>query len=163
MILTRFFVLLGLLFPLGEPARAAEPLAGPYMAAVEKVVDGDTIAVRVTVWLDLDIRVLVRIRGIDAPELKGACAYEKAQAQRATAALARLVGDGTVLLTAVEGDKYFGRVLADVTAPDGSDVAAALIAAGMARRYEGGRRGDWCAIGGLEGPAAKTLARAGPQ
>ena len=52
---------------------AAERLAGPYPAEVERIVDGDTLAVRVAIWLEQDLNVLVRIRGIDAPELRGRC------------------------------------------------------------------------------------------
>jgi endonuclease YncB( thermonuclease family) len=47
------------------PAPAAERLSGPYSAAVERVVDGDTLAVRVRVWLGHELAVLVRVRGID--------------------------------------------------------------------------------------------------
>ncbi|WP_290897841.1 thermonuclease family protein [Hoeflea sp.] len=39
-------------------------------------------------------------------------------------------------------DRY-GRTLACVYA-DGRDVAKALIAAGLARPYDGGRREGWC-------------------
>lgn len=133
------------------PARADE-LSGPYLAAVERVVDGDTLDVRVTVWLDLDIRVLVRIRGVDAPELRGRCDLEKARAGEAALALARLVGGGQVLLSDIEGDKYFGRVLADVLTPDGQDVGAALLKGGHARPYDGRSRAAWCEIGALDSP-----------
>ena len=67
------FLLLPLLFgPIACPA-CAETLTGPVAAIVERVVDGDTLAVRARVWLGQDIHVLVRIRGIDAPELKANC------------------------------------------------------------------------------------------
>ena len=146
------------LFALCLPAAAmgAERLAGPYFAAVERVVDGDTLAVRVTVWLGQDLRVLVRVRGIDAPELRGACESEKAQAAAAAVALARLVEPGPVSLTNIEGDKYFGRVLADVASPKGVDVGTALLTGGYARPYEGGRRGGWCEIGARDGTGSKV-------
>src|SRR4051794_22304064 len=83
-------------------AAAAEMLAGPYVGAVERVVDGDTIAVKVTVWLEQDLRVLVRVRGIDAPEVHGRCADERERAGAATAELARLVAGGAVVLTRIE-------------------------------------------------------------
>ncbi len=108
--------LLGLCFP--AAAAAGDRLAGPYLAAVERIIDGDTLAVRVTVWLGHDIRVLVRVRGVDAPELRGECESEEAQAAAAVA-LARLVEPGPVSLTNIEGDKYFGRVLADVQVAQG--------------------------------------------
>jgi endonuclease YncB( thermonuclease family) len=145
------------LLPAGLAA-ASEILPGPYVGAVERVVDGDTLAVRVTVWLGQELRVLVRVRGVDAPELRGRCDAEKAQAEAATAALGRLVNGGSVVLTAIEGDKYYGRVLADVVTPDGDDVALSLIAGGLARPYEGGTRGAWCEIGAAEPPMPSALA-----
>ena len=130
---------------------AAEILAGPYAAAVERVVDGDTIAVRVTIWLAQDISVSVRVRGIDAPELRGRCDGERLRAEEATNALRHLLGDGTIVLTAIEGDKYFGRVVADVTNAAGDDIAAMLVANGFARAYDGGARRSWCEIGARDG------------
>jgi micrococcal nuclease len=131
-------------------AAAAEVLPGPYRASVEKVVDGDTLAVRVTVWLGQDLRVLVRVRGVDAPELRGECAAEKARARNAQAALARLVSGGPVVLTAIEGDKYYGRVIADVTTSAGDHVGLALISGGFVRPYDGAARSGWCEIGATE-------------
>lgn len=47
----------------------------------------------------------------------------------------------TVVTSKAEGDKEkFGRWLAQVTLPDGRDLASALIAAGQAVPYEGGPR-----------------------
>jgi micrococcal nuclease len=150
MFLTRTYLILLLsLSLLTAEADAAETLPGPYAGAVERVVDGDTIAVRVTVWLGQELAVLVRVRGIDAPELRGDCDGEKARAIEATAALERLIGGQPVILSKIEGDKYFGRVLSDVATAGGTDVAAALIAAGLARPYDGGARLSWCEVGGL--------------
>ncbi|MGH6924932.1 MAG: thermonuclease family protein, partial [Propylenella sp.] len=96
-------------------------------------------------------RVLVRIRGIDAPEMRGRCPAESARAEHAAAALRELVSEGTVLLTGIQGEKYFGRVLADVATPGGGNLATALIAGGYARAYDGGVRRSWCEIGALDG------------
>jgi endonuclease YncB( thermonuclease family) len=126
-------------------------LAGPYPSAVERVVDGDTLAVRVTVWLQQELSVLVRVRGIDAPELRARCDDERMRAKVASAALSRLVAGGHVVLKEIEGDKYFGRVIADVATPEGEDIGQALIAGGYARPYDGGARGAWCELGAAEG------------
>lgn len=126
------------------PASAGETVPGPVEAEVVGVVDGDTLRVRALVWVDLTVEVLVRIRGIDAPELHGRCPEERERAQEATALLATTIGNGPVGLTAVEGDKYFGRVLADVHTAAGSDVALAMLASGLVRGYDGGRRAPWC-------------------
>lgn len=124
-------------------AMAGEFLEGPVAAMVERVVDGDTLAIRAKVWLGQEIVVLVRLRGIDAPELRGDCPGEIAQAGSAAAALASYVGAGPVTLRRIEGDKYFGRVVADVGAPQG-DLAARMLQAGLVRSYEGGKRAQWC-------------------
>lgn len=141
-------------------AGRADVLPGPYLGTVERVVDGDTLAVRVTVWLELNLRVLVRVRGIDAPEVRGRCDLEQSRAAKATVALQKLVGSGAVVLTDIEGDKYFGRVLADVGTPDGKDVGATLLAGGFVRSYDGRARAAWCAIGALNGPAELAQAAA---
>jgi len=125
-------------------ASAVETLPGPYRADLERVVDGDTIAARVTVWLQHDISVLVRVRGIDAPERRGSCDGERLRAAAAAAALRRMLADGQVLLTEIAGDKFFGRIVADVTTEAGEDVAERLMAAGHARPYDGGVRASWC-------------------
>jgi endonuclease YncB( thermonuclease family) len=117
---------------------------GPYSAEVERVVDGDTLAVRVAIWIGQDLNVLVRIRGIDAPETRGNCESEKEQARQATLALQRLIASGNVALTTIEGDKYFGRVIADVATASAEDVAAALVSSGFVRAYDGGTRQSWC-------------------
>jgi endonuclease YncB( thermonuclease family) len=130
-----------------QPSRAAaaESLAGPIEARVLEVLDGDSLRVIVHVWLGQHIETLVRIRGIDAPERRGRCAGEIAAAAEATATLGRLVGSGPVILHRVAGDKYFGRVLADVTSDAGVELAPAMLAGGFARAYDGaGARRGWC-------------------
>lgn len=148
MILGRLFVLIfaaGALFATSSGFAAV--LLGPYPASVERVVDGDTIAVKIAVWLDQDIHVLVRLRGIDAPELHGRCPEEKALALAAKSALERIVAGGPIMLKRIEGDKFNGRVVADVASAQGQDIGSALIASGLVRPYDGGLRGSWCGTG----------------
>lgn len=125
-------------------AGAGQRLAGPFPGHVERVIDGDSLAVRVSVWLGLEVTTIVRLRGIDAPELAGRCADERRRAAAAREGLAALVVDGAVSLTAVETDKYGGRVVADVADATGRALGPALVAAGLARPYDGGRRAGWC-------------------
>lgn len=126
------------------PAEAKQTLRGPYYAQVTGVTDGDTLKVRVSLWIDLETVTSVRLRGIDAPEMRGRCDAEKTLAVQAKGALGRATTQ-VVLLRNVTRDKYAGRVEADVyTVPDGRDLAKAMIASGLARPYDGGRRGDWC-------------------
>ncbi len=132
----------------GQGARmsAGQELAGPVAATILRVPDGDTLGVTARIWLGQEVQVLVRLRGVDAPEKNGACAAEKAAAGRARDRLAALSGGpgAVVMLTAGAPDKYNGRVIADVAAADGTDLAAALLGDGLVRRYEGGRRLPWC-------------------
>ena len=57
--------------------------------------------------------------------------------------MAATVGDH-VQLTNVTLGKYGGRIIADVLLADGRSLAALLIAEGLGREYDGGRREGWC-------------------
>jgi micrococcal nuclease len=115
------------------------PVAGPVEAELISVVDGDTLLVNARPWPQHSIAVLVRIRGIDAPELKSKCPVTRRAAERARQALTDLTTDG-IRLTNIAGDKYFGRVVADVASGNEGDIATAMLAAGWARAYDGGRK-----------------------
>lgn len=112
-------------------------------ADVVSVYDGDTMTVDAHPWPGLTIRTAVRLVGIDTPEINGKCSDERNLAQAAKAALTTLAGT-SVLLVGVQPDKYGGRVDARVMGADGRDLAAAMIAAGHGRPYDGGRRAGWC-------------------
>ncbi|WP_283195860.1 hypothetical protein [Rhizobium sp. AN80A] len=43
-------------------------------------------------------------------------------------------------LTRISGDKYFGRILADVTLADGRNPAQYMLGEGIAVAYDGGRK-----------------------
>ena len=134
-------------FAVGAGAR--ERLDGPYVATVKRVIDGDTIIVDVPVWLGVALATSVRLRGIDTPEMRGDCQREKDLAAQAKERLTRETTP-QVRLTNIEGDKYYGRVEADVTTvPDGLNLADAMLASGLARPYDGGERGDWCGLASL--------------
>ena len=128
----------------GGAAKDRTVLSGPIRARVLRVVDGDTLVVRARIWLGQDVRTLVRLSGIDAPEMRGRCEAERIAARRARTLLRALVGAGAVVLTDIRLGKYAGRVLARVTTPAGEDVADRIRQAGLARAYGGGRRGSWC-------------------
>jgi micrococcal nuclease len=87
-----------------------------YLADVLDIIDGDTMSVRVSLWPGLVAEYSVRVRGMDAPELRGAsCAEEKAWAEESKAQLQKLYDVGSqIKLENVEYDAFSGRVLADV-------------------------------------------------
>ena len=123
---------------------ASQAVSGTHPAEVLRVLDGDTFEARVRVWPGLDITTKIRLRGIDAPELKARCAEERSKAEAARDALAAMLGEGGVAVGHVGLDKYGGRVLADAATRDTHDVGAALLAHGLVRPYSGGRRQSWC-------------------
>jgi endonuclease YncB( thermonuclease family) len=142
--LSAFFLVL-LLFPFAvHEARAGEVIKGPVAADVVRVVDGDTLKLKVHIWIGQTIEVDVRVAGIDAPELKGKCPAERARAAEARAYLDHLVGGRAVRIAQVRNDKYGGRVIADVDEETAGDIGAAMLARGLARAYDGGKREPWC-------------------
>ncbi len=136
----------GIRAPEPAPARPAEvssPRLG-HSAEVLHVVDGDTFDARVHLWPGLNITTRVRLRGIDAPEMKARCGEELARAEAARDALRAILDQGEVAIARVTFDKYGGRVLAEAFTRATPDVSAALIDSGAARRYSGGKRDGWC-------------------
>jgi endonuclease YncB( thermonuclease family) len=128
---------------------AEEVIAGPVEGEVVEVVDGDTVRVVARVWLDQNIEVLVRIRGIDAPERYGDCTAEREAAVEARETLAALFSsDRLVALSAIDRDKYFGRVVAEVTTSAGVSLGQHMLGSGWVRAYEGGARQPWCTLTG---------------
>lgn len=111
-----------------------------------RTIDGDTFLARVRQRDGRDLVVSVRLRGIDAPELKASCAQELDKAEAAADALRNLLAQGGVTISNLGQDKY-GRVLADVATRRTANVSAALLAGGFARSYNGGHRDGWCARG----------------
>ena len=115
---------------------------------VIRTIDGDTFEARVHLSPGLDLNTRVRLRGIDAPELKASCPEELQMAEAASTALRGLLGEGEVTISNIGPDKYSGRVVADVATRRTANVSAALLAAGHARSYSGGHRNGWCANAG---------------
>ena len=117
---------------------------GSHEAEVLRVLDGDTFEAKVHVWPGIDITTKVRLRGIDAPELRARCAEEQAKAEAAREALRTMLADGEVVVGRLALDKYGGRMLAAAATRTIPDVSAAMLAKGLARAYAGGRRESWC-------------------
>jgi len=117
------------------------------MARVERVVDGDTVAVRAAIWIGQNIRVSVRVNGIDTPELKGKCPQEIKLAQFARRFVVNWTYSGWVKLKNIKQGKYAGRVIADVFDSNGRNLAAELLKKGLATPYSGGKRPNWCGLG----------------
>lgn len=126
------------------PAASAKPFKGPVEAVVLDVLDGDTFLAEALVWPGHTVKINVRIRGIDAPEMKARCDAERMAAMKARDALAALFGGGPIAISNISGAKYYGRVLADVATADGQAVAPLLLGEKLVRPYDGGQREPWC-------------------
>ena len=102
-------------------------------------------------WGPLELRKLsIRIRGIDTPEkgYRAKCAYEKEQGKIATQFVTDVIADAAATNTPITfGDvswgKYGGRIIADmyVGTENYSDL---ILAAGLAKRYDGGTKSSFC-------------------
>ena len=100
------------------------------------VVDGDTI--------DFSGE-RVRLVGLDTPETyRSRCIYEKRLGDLATARVRELLGGvARIELLLLPGRDRYDRLLGRLIV-NGTDVGNTLIAEGLARAYDGGRRLGWC-------------------
>jgi micrococcal nuclease len=117
-----------------------------YSWPVVGIRDGDTIAVEIPGLPATLNPVAIRLRGVDTPESGGRakCAAERNLARRATGFTKLVIARGRrIEFTALDWDKYGGRIDAEVWI-DGVSLADQLIAAGLARHYDGGKRDGWC-------------------
>lgn len=112
------------------------------LADVVDVHDGDSILVDAHPWPGMTLRINVRVRGIDSPEIRGKCEAEKRAARKARDRMVELVKGGVRLENITLG-KYAGRVVANAISDSGT-LGAILIAEGLARPYDGGKRDGWC-------------------
>lgn len=132
----------------GVGMAAAKPLPGPYSARVERVIDGDSLEARVTIWLGQEVTTTVRLAGIDTAELRATCGRARERAAAAKALLASRVEGTTVILTSVETDEN----MAAGSSPMSAMPTASIWPASSSRKeelavpYEGQRRPDWCGM-----------------
>ena len=107
--------------------------------------DGDTVTFNLPkLHPIIGNKIAVRINGIDTPEIKGKCKKEKYNAQQAKNMVEDLLKDAERIdLKNLQRGKYF-RLVADIYA-DGENLADILIDAGMAVKYDGGKKNArWC-------------------
>ena len=119
-----------------------------YMVKVERVVDGDTIDVKIDLGFDIHHSARVRMMGIDTPESRTRNLEEKAMGLASKARLKELLkGKKVKLECSKEGKGKFGRILADVITIDkeGNEINVnnRLCEEGHARPYSGGKKIPW--------------------
>lgn len=105
---------------------------------VVRVIDGDTIVARIDGRIER-----IRLAEIDAPEMSGEKECERSAAQAAKHALAGLLAHVEIEAHTRGRDRY-GRILATLRLPDGTDAGTWMMERGHARPYRQRMRGRWC-------------------
>ena len=139
----KLLVIIFLLFPLLISAKETN-FGSVRVTEVNSIYDADTFRVTIKKWPDIiGKRIPIRIKGVDAPELRGKCDAEKSKAKAAKQfTVAALRSATTIELRNMKRGKYF-RILADVFI-DGRSLGKQIISNGYARPYDGGKRLGWC-------------------
>lgn len=142
----RFFGVLAffLVFATGFKSDAKEIISGPVPVDVIGVYDGDTFTGMARPWLGMTLRLSVRVDGVDTPELRGKCSYERELAREARNFVIEHIMGREVDLVWIKRGKYAGRAIGTVLLGDGSNLADKIIEAGLGRPYDGGKREGWC-------------------
>lgn len=119
---------------------------GDYEGAIYvRNYDGDTVTFNLPgLHPIVGEKISIRVNGIDTPEIKGNCEKEKYDAQQAQQMVADILKDAEqITLKNMKRGKYF-RIAADVLV-DGESLGDMLVEAGMAVRYDGGKKTHkWC-------------------
>ncbi len=119
---------------------------GDYEGAIYlRNYDGDTITLNLPgLHPIIGEKIAIRVNGIDTPEIRGTCAKEKYDAKQGRQMVADILKEAeTITLRNMKRGKYF-RIAADVIV-DGESLAEMLIEAGMAIKYNGGKKTyEWC-------------------
>lgn len=112
---------------------------------IDHVVDGDTIAVTTSQLPSSLQHLLIRVRGVDTPELKGKCLVERVSAQQAKIFTTQMMQQyrSQIHFVNLSWDKYGGRVDADVMVGD-KKLSTLLISNKLGRAYGGEKRSGWC-------------------
>jgi micrococcal nuclease len=117
-----------------------------YKATVLKVIDGDTVDVRVDLGFHIFQDMRLRLYRIDAPELRGKTEEERKAAVLARSFLGQLLPVGKTLrvMTLKDKTEKFGRFLAELYLTDAigdePSVNQMMIDAGHGVPYDGGKR-----------------------
>jgi len=155
------FILLALLIAIMAPSKVGADVFRD--TKLIRVIDGDTVHVQIKVWPSTIIDTKLRIYGIDTPELRTKCPKEKEMALKAKEFTENMLKNGFSVGLGKDG-KYAGRSIGtihiplDVIKPQYTSqksarayfetgiepsLGDALIKAGLARPYFGGKRFDW--------------------
>lgn len=108
---------------------------------IDDVIDGDTVHMSCEGGPNDNLRLM----GFDTPETyRAKCATERALGLQAKQFLQQQIAKASSIIPQTHGRDRYQRLLARLYL-DGVDVADIMIAAGLAVRYSGGTRINWCA------------------
>lgn len=113
---------------------------------IDRIVDGDTLAITLKELPTNLQSVSIRLLGIDTPESNhlAKCAQEKRMGLLTKETISTLIANASnIRIELVDWDKYGGRVIGNVYL-DGHSLANTLIEKGLADPYFGGKKQSWC-------------------
>lgn len=102
---------------------------------VLRVVDGDTLDLELDLGFSLRLKQRVRLVGVDAAETRTLDLAEKERGLSAKAFVAEWVERNAPLIARTSKDDKYGRMLADLIAPDGTSLCSLLLSTGFAESY----------------------------
>lgn len=109
-----------------------------YKAECMRVVDGDTLNLRVDLGMNIDHRIRVRLSGIDTPETYGV-KKDSEEYKAGIAAKERLeelvMGKDLIIVTEKDKTGKYGRYIATIYVDD-SNVNETLVKEGFAKRVQ---------------------------
>ena len=111
---------------------------------VISIYDGDTLRVNIDSFPDIiGKNIRIRLKGIDAPEIKGKCQREIDLAIMARDYLRNAINQSSQIeLRNIQRGKYF-RIVGELYI-DGENMSNNLIRRKLAYHYNGGKKRSWC-------------------
>ena len=108
----------------------------------ERIIDGDTIAVKERVY---GLKLKIRVAGIDTPEKgwRAKCEEEQILSKKAFDFTASFVSGNKFKVSNMKWGKYGGRIVGEVSVY-GTNLGEELIRRGLAKPYDGGKKESWC-------------------
>ena len=125
-------------------AQAAPQYGTVTVSKLISVYDGDTFRVDIASLPPIvGKNIAIRVNGVDTPEIRGKCQYEKNLALKARDFVrGKLANAKEIKLTNLQRGKYF-RVVANVLV-DGVSLEQELLDNELAYEYSGGKKLSWC-------------------
>jgi len=142
--MTRAKIVLILLSIVSCLVQAAPQYGTVTVSKVISVYDGDTFRVNIASLPPIvGKNIAIRVNGVDTPEIRGKCQYEKNLALEARDFVrGKLANAKEIKLTNLQRGKYF-RVVANVVV-DGVSLEQELLDNELAYEYSGGKKLKWC-------------------